>query len=610
MDEEDLADAEEARGLETKDSFSGLGSTQEDKNRLSIVTDLFRGSGDTKGIQLLRKMGWRDGQGVGPKVRRRARLEDGGDSPNQRGEAHLFAPDDPPMITLVRKDDTKGLGFQRESRLDGHAPASNGAQPRGEESATGDSSILAPLPAKKQAASGRGGFGVGILNDNGSDEEDSYALGPKISYNRTIGGDKKKKKSGAKFVQDKLEQSSRTRPILFTKKADKLGSNFRKCHDGRLPLDGFTLASKHPSISTEVKFPPQTVPESWKTSKTQVDDSIENSQYRSTTDLAKASGHDPSSRSLALGETPLLGQSVFDFMTPNARSRIVTLTKNESLPVAGWEQSARGSADPSIIIPALDPQVAATALGRGTAGFIPYSDNLEKLSRYRAFLSYRAGLTPEAPVAPSITRRDDWQRELQEFAHAATIFKPMTGSMASRFTSSNEAGVATSQISEDNGEKLLSKPKQKPLEPAEEAAKVGMFGPMTRASAQFYPSRLLCKRFNVPVPTHVTAENEGSDANVPTQAYSSAREPQVSASEPVPNFGSRFTSSGFQADSGKGSELLNRKEMETLAREAGLEVQKSTEEPPVDPDRNEALEAERPGDAVFKAIFGSDSEET
>lgn len=28
----------------------------------------------------------------------------------------------------------------------------------------------------------------------------------------------------------------------------------------------------------------------------------------------------------------------------------------------------------------------------------------------------------------------------------------------------------------------------------------------------------------------------------------------------------------------------------------------------VDPERNEALEAERPGDAVFRAVFGSDSE--
>lgn len=28
----------------------------------------------------------------------------------------------------------------------------------------------------------------------------------------------------------------------------------------------------------------------------------------------------------------------------------------------------------------------------------------------------------------------------------------------------------------------------------------------------------------------------------------------------------------------------------------------------VDPERNEALEAEKPGDAVFRAVFGSDSE--
>lgn len=41
-------------------------------------------------------------------------------------------------------------------------------------------------------------------------------------------------------------------------------------------------------------------------------------------------------------------------------------------------------------------------------------------------------------------------------------------------------------------------------------------------------------------------------------------------------------------------------------------INKSTTGPAVadivDPERNEALEAERPGDAVFRAVFGSDNE--
>ena len=609
MDEEDLADAEEAKRLETKDAFSGLGSIQDDQSRRSAVMDLFKDSENTKGTQLLRRMGWRDGQGVGPKIRRKARLADGGDSLDQRGETYLFAPNDSPMITLARKDDTKGLGFQGESRLDGRALAGNRTPSHAEDSAVKESSSLVPFPAIKPAASRRGAFGVGILNDNGSDDEDQYALGPKITYNRTLGSDKKKRKGGAKPVQARAEHSTQPRPVIFARRADKTGSTLGKCHDGRLPLNGFVLTSKSSSIPIQVIYPPQDVPTSWKPSKAHADQApLDTAGYRSSTDLAKASSHDPLSRSLALGETPLPGQSVFDFVTPNARSRIVNLTKNETLPSAGWEKRATAPNNTLVTVPALDAQVAATALGRGTAGFIPYSDNPEKLSRYREFLSFRAGLTSDPPMAPSQMRREDWQRELQEFAHAATIFKPMTGSMASRFTSSNQAGTASFRTAEEK-ENLLSRPEQKILDPAEEAAKLGAFGPMTRASVQFYPSRLLCKRFNVPVPAHVTAENEGSDAHISAQAKHSAGDPQSGVGEGAPDFGSRFKSSGFQAGSGNGTELLDKRDMEALAKEAGLEVENGIEKTHLDPDRNGALEGERPGDDVFRAIFGSDSEE-
>jgi G patch domain-containing protein 1 len=47
--------------------------------------------------------------------------------------------------------------------------------------------------------------------------------------------------------------------------------------------------------------------------------------------------------------------------------------------------------------------------------------------------------------------------------------------------------------------------------------------------------------------------------------------------------------------------------------ETGLDVETPLDKKPkditVDAERNEALESERPGDAVFKAIFGSDDED-
>jgi len=91
MDDEDRAAAEEAQKLQTQGEFAGLGSTTHDQMRHGLMSDLFRPAGETIGVKLLQKMGWRQGQGVGPKVRRKARTEDALDSTPGHG-THLFAP--------------------------------------------------------------------------------------------------------------------------------------------------------------------------------------------------------------------------------------------------------------------------------------------------------------------------------------------------------------------------------------------------------------------------------------------------------------------------------------------------------------------------------------
>ena len=73
MDEEDLAEAEEARKLQTADAFAGLGSTTGEQSQDGNLMDIFKTSGETMGVKLLKKMGWREGQGVGPQGRRKAR---------------------------------------------------------------------------------------------------------------------------------------------------------------------------------------------------------------------------------------------------------------------------------------------------------------------------------------------------------------------------------------------------------------------------------------------------------------------------------------------------------------------------------------------------------
>lgn len=632
MDEEDIADAEEARKVQTTDSYAGLGLTAEDTARNGPVMDILKTSGDTMGVKLLRKMGWRDGQGIGPKVRRKARLE-GDDDPGAGGdqETHLFAPDNSEMIAFVRKNDRKGLGFEGEGRLgDTTAPEQQNSPRLAITAGDDDELALGTLPrsskARKKRLPSRGGFGVGILNDNGSDEEDAYSMGPQVSYNRMIGGDKKKKPlSSSRTAANPLLNS---KPVFISKKAasTKAAAKFCRCHDGRLPLDGFVLSGDPDPLSSIVssdnKYPAPVIPTDWKSAKATSASNGSTKPYLSSADVAKASKLSPKSRAALLGEAALPGKSVFDYLSNGARSRIASATNNSSLPPALNEASALPKGTPSSrtlqsLVPELDSQTALTALGRGTAGWMPYAEDPSKRSRYRSFLEMRAGLRdPEVSIperAPGHST-DDWANEMREFAHAAQIFKPMTGMMASRFTSAsstktlandrpdNASGPGGSMQGPDS---LISRPAEKKKDPAEEAAALGMFGPLTRSTQPWYPTRLLCKRFNVKPPTHADPGNAppgsegGASAALPRRNLELVGKREMDEMMRESNFGSTRTRDMAGLKGGSEDHPIGE----------GEEIVKREEPLVVDPERNEALEKERPGDEVFKAIFGSDSED-
>ncbi|MCJ1380486.1 hypothetical protein MMC17_003591 [Xylographa soralifera] len=627
MDEEDIADAEESKNLGTSDSFAGLGSTEGDPMRQGTFMDILRVSGETMGVKLLRKMGWRDGQGIGPKVWREAKLDDGEGTRFSDGqEMHLFAPENSQMVSFVWKNDRKGLGYQGEERLVDSTI----------DIGTGD--IVAGIdeylfskeskPTRKTKAQ-QGGFGMGILNDNGSDEEDPYQIGPQISYNRAIGGDKKKKKKeeNGKPIVTAPNPLLRSKPVFISKKSltSKVGERLRRCYDGRLPLEGFVLSSNDVSLSKNVsRFSTPEIPKDWKSFKipssaAQLTSKI-SSTYQSSADLARSSALDPATRANLLGEAPLPGKSVFDYLTPTARARLATATQNPNLPPALNEAPpssykathSQRNIDLASIVPSLDSTIAATALSRGIGGWVPYAEDTAKRTRYRSFLEVHAGLSEGLPPRAESMSTDDWVKEMQEFAHAAQIFKPMTGRMAERFISSTSTTTNSGKASsapQANAETLFYTPVPKPTNPAEEAARLGMYGPLTRSSKQFFPTRLLCKRFNIKPPDHVQIDLGG--------APSGGSSPVAAGAGAAPGFAGRFQSSGYQTST-KSLELVGKKEMDELRRESGLRIggakvqgveKMDVAEPVVvDPERNEALEKERPGEAVFKAIFGSDSE--
>ncbi|KAI8274558.1 hypothetical protein K4K60_009567 [Colletotrichum sp. SAR11_57] len=94
MDDEDLADAAATKEIRTTDPFGALGAPSPGQRLSGGLASLMRIQGDTIGLKLLRKMGWKDGQGIGPRIRRVARLDiSGGNTPHVAEKTHMFAPE-------------------------------------------------------------------------------------------------------------------------------------------------------------------------------------------------------------------------------------------------------------------------------------------------------------------------------------------------------------------------------------------------------------------------------------------------------------------------------------------------------------------------------------
>ncbi|XP_037068932.1 G patch domain-containing protein 1-like [Pollicipes pollicipes] len=121
----------------------------------------------------------------------------------------------------------------------------------------------------------------------------------------------------------------------------------------------------------------------------------------------------------------------------------------------------------------------------------PFARDPEKQARYEKFLKLSAANRKEDYRLLLPASMTDWEREreVSEFARAAQLFRPLAASLADRFVS---AGTA---------EQERPTPAARPADdPAAEAARRRMFGPLTRRRQEWHPAPLLCRRFNVKNP--------------------------------------------------------------------------------------------------------------
>lgn len=147
----------------------------------------------------------------------------------------------------------------------------------------------------------------------------------------------------------------------------------------------------------------------------------------------------------------------------------------------------------------VDQQTAKLAL---QSTFSPYPSNPEKHARYRTYLEHEAG--QENSFGQGDLDPDTYFAECEEFRKCAMMYKPMTGIMSKKFTSSagrDDTGTEDDERSE-GARKVADQLK---------AARAGKYGHLTRTVEDWVPARLLCKRFELQHPEAKQKTGAGDD---------------------------------------------------------------------------------------------------
>ncbi|KAH9851887.1 hypothetical protein C2E23DRAFT_757614 [Lenzites betulinus] len=632
MDDEDFAELRENQKLVDEHEEMDFGGTAAEKRMqqaeaeaqdpisAALAASLAPAPKDSIGAQILKKMGWRPGHGIGPRItyaqRKRqdsgfldpSKEVDGGEDDVEEAKKHMYPRRDVPVITAPRKDNFHGLGYSPGMGLD----ESLGRGPSGKQ-AQGGPAISA-------------GFGLGALNDADDDDIDVYdtsgGLGrSRVAFDDTLGEDDHHISIGSSSRRQDSAREPRVPPGIT--------QTFR---DGTMVLKGFNLSGK--PVAEDRWFPLPKIPPGWKPDPRRVWEEDKNKENRSAeqgrtkvdsqTSVShaawKSNKFSADERGSILGETPLpaKARSVFEFLSQKDRERLESIRNIRSDPSATASRPpspSRSTPPPAPSgwqFPHIHPSVAKAALG----GFQPFASDPLKHSRYTAFLIFQSNYTAGDSVdsigfgpLPSQSI-GDFHKELDDYAKSATVFKPLSGAMAGRFRSAVivETGPKVVEglhqplpsveveTDEAGGE-------EKEEDPRMSAVRMGMFGRLTREAKPWQPARLLCKRFGVKDPEvdmtdaagAASADFEFATTAAKAAAGEAAAENAVagsSTSAPLMIEGAPSDVVGMSGSSSGPRNLANigLGEDETQGRDT--------------------LTYERPAMDVFKAIFASDDEDS
>ncbi|XP_051946776.1 G patch domain-containing protein 1 isoform X2 [Xyrauchen texanus] len=563
MDEEDLGEHGIApQEIVTTDNFASERKNKlKDKARAvsslaapipgdtTLLEELIAPARSSIGVQLLRKMGWKDGQGVGPRLKRKAckqntervyecvlppkgSEESEDDDDEFAPENVTFAPKDVIPVDFTPKVDSHGLGYRG---LDPFQALSGGSETGHINLFTLHSdrttSLFGDKKSKQQRRSGIAGqaFGVGAMEE---EDDDIYHKDSMTNYDTVLGG---------KDPGDGLY--GWTAPQQYTKK--KNDSNQNAAYLGKI-LEGFTLASKVTAM--KAVYPPPDLPRDYRPVhyfRPVVDSSsvspivaqaLQASRGHLSQEAPQQGRHtlDSAQRCEMLGETPLQGpSSVFELLSSKDRERLSEMRKvaeERSKPernltsavdraavvasakaaalqalssrfqsIASQSDSPNQSLAPQIQpLPSSEMQMVLNAWSAPTADasktFKPFAKNPQKQARYDLYINKLKHGDRDAVELSLDSSMTEWERgrERDEFVRAALLYKPSNSSLSSRFTrSKHEDDTDSVEVTQDQ---------ENDVDDKQAAVKMKMFGKLTRDTFDWYPDKLLCKRFNVPDP--------------------------------------------------------------------------------------------------------------
>nr|XP_002128144.1 G patch domain-containing protein 1 [Ciona intestinalis] len=454
---------------------------EEKKMTLSLGTELLESlivpTRSNIGKQLLCKLGWKEGQGIGPRVDRARYQEENEDEIKEQPKVYgcyipgrsiqssiedtfgqepiTFAPKDQMPVKIIAKADLHGLGYSGINPTNAlfiKQKKSSGVEARMKSGSK--------LSIKGQA------FGVGAYEE---EDEDIYSMDTMENYDRVLTAEANPQDSYGWTKPKAIASSHKVEAIEFNKNE---------------AITGFIPAEKKKFVERKCYSAPKLPPDFDCNRRLKLQHEVNriNEMHLSQPGNFHVPAAVTTAHLTAKERKTMLGNanskekyvSVFDFISPDDRNRMEMAKKKPTelgFTAGKNEEPEKLSKPERPTAPLVDPK-----------SLRPFNNNPEKQRRYEQYeRAVRQRKTdPYLGIDSDLT---EWERnhERHEFSQLAQVYSHLTSSMKSKFTkATDEEQELTTAVKKESSKHV--------------------FGIMTRDRIEWHPDPLLCKRFNVPDP--------------------------------------------------------------------------------------------------------------